>query len=108
MVLIITFVLLASSCAVKSKSEVGFANKLAAEGLWKEALFRWQKVLEQGKESGAIYNNIAVAYERLGDNEKAETHYKKALELSPGNGRIKENYRLFQNNLKGMEKKDDK
>ncbi len=96
------------------KTEFEFANRFAREGLWKEAYYRWNRLLEQGKDSAALYNNIAVAYEEKGEPEKAEAAYQKALKLSPGNQTVKSNYDRFKKMLekerenKNEKEKDDK
>lgn len=89
----ITMSLILYSCAGKSySSEFDFANNLAKKGLWEEAYMRWQKILDSGKESAALYNNIAIALENMGKPEEAEKAYKKALKLSPDSSKIKSNY----------------
>ena len=64
--------------------------------MWKEAHFRWQKSITQGKATAATYNNLAVYYEKIGENDKAESAYKKALKLAPGNKFIYSNYDKFK------------
>lgn len=73
------------------KSEFDFANKLAQQGLWKEAYFRWEKARTQGMETAAVYNNIAVALENMGRLDDAEKMYKKALTLAHGDSTIQGN-----------------
>lgn len=103
-----------SSCSARKtyfKSEVDFANALAAQGMWKEAYFRWQKVLTRGKETALIHNNMAVALEKMEKFKEAEEAYKKALKLSPGNTHIKKNYEKLKRILEGKpgeEKKEKK
>ena len=81
------------SCAKnKYNSELDFANKLAKDGLWKEAHIRWQKIVDSGKKSATLYNNIAIALEKMGKPKEAEKAYKKALALSPNNSKIISNY----------------
>ena len=59
-VIILILVVVFGGCSAKTvyKSEFDFANKMAQEGLWKEAHYRWKTILAEGKESAAIYNNI--------------------------------------------------
>ena len=105
--LIMIPILIVSICVISAcssnpvpKTEFEFANRLAQDDLWKEASFRWNKLLEQGKESAALYNNIAVAHEKLGEFKEAEQAYQKALKLSPNNSTIKSNYDKFKRMLR--------
>lgn len=82
-------------------SEFNFANKLARQGLWKEAHYRWKKVLAAGNESAAVYNNIAVALEHMGRFDEAEEAYKKALEISPNNSSIDSNFKKYKKLMSG-------
>jgi Tfp pilus assembly protein PilF len=109
---IIPFLIIAvfGACSAKKRAvttELGFANKLAAQGLWKEAHYRWKKVLATGKENARIYNNIAIAMEREGNIEEAEAAYKKALQLAPNNSTVKGNYEKFQKYLKNEDDEDE-
>lgn len=114
MKLLMITILIVSICAVNAcstnpvpKTEFEFANRLAQNDLWKEAHFRWSKLLEQGKESPALYNNIAVAYEKMGQFEEAEQAYRKAMKLSPNNSTIKSNYDKFKRMLKQDKDKNE-
>ncbi len=62
--------------------------------LWKEALYRFKRAAEL-RETAQAYNNLAVAYEAVGDFERAEECYKKALNLDPNNRHIRANYAIF-------------
>jgi Tfp pilus assembly protein PilF len=77
-------------------SDFDFANRMVREGLWKEAAYRYQKAFAAGKNSAALHNNLAVAYENLGQLDEAETEYQKAMQLAPNDSRIKDNYKQFQ------------
>jgi Tfp pilus assembly protein PilF len=108
--ILIVSICVVSACSTNPvpKTEFEFANRLAQNDLWKEAHFRWSKLLEQGKESAALYNNIAVAYEKMGQFEEAEKAYQKAQKLSPNNSTIKINYDKFKRMLKQDRDKNEK
>jgi Flp pilus assembly protein TadD len=92
-------IFLMAGCAVnRYRSDFEFANKLAAEGLWKEAYYRLQKSLALGGGSAALHNNLAVALESLNRLPEAELEYQQALKLAPGNIQIQNNYNLFKKN----------
>jgi len=95
-----------SACSTRAvpKTEFEFANKLAQMDLWKEAFYRWNKLIEEGKENAALYNNLAIAYEERGEFENAEKAYQKALKLSPSNSTIQNNYDKFKKMLNNDKK----
>jgi type IV pilus assembly protein PilF len=82
--------------AEKSKEEVAFGIQVAQLGLWKEAMYRWQKAVELDPESARARNNLAVAYEQMGEFDRANEEYERALELEPNNIYIRQNYELFR------------
>jgi len=91
--------LLLAGCAVnRYRSDFEFANKLAREGLWQEAYYRWQKAMTPGGGSAALHNNLAVALEALGRTADARREYELAIKLAPGNRQIQNNYTLFMKN----------
>ena len=108
LILIPIIIALLSSCASHSiQTEFSFANQMAKGGLWKEALFRWQKLLTDKKESAALHNNIAVALEQMGRVEEAKKEYQLALKLAPRNDYIQKNYERFQENQKEPDEKEE-
>ncbi len=91
--LIVTLVLAFTFCSGKRyKTELSFANKLAKDGLWKEAYMRWQRVQTAGHDSAALHNNMAVALEQMGKPREAQKEYEQALKMAPGNQNITRNY----------------
>jgi Flp pilus assembly protein TadD len=80
----------------KSKEQVEFGIKVAQNGLWNEALYRWQKAVELDPTYSAAWNNLAIAYEHEGKFDEAKKAYEKALELDPKNLMIRQNYDLFK------------
>jgi Flp pilus assembly protein TadD len=86
-----------SFCSTKKgKAELNFANAMAKQGLWKEAYIRWQKIEATGKDDAKMHNNMAIALESMGKSGEAEKEYLKAIEMDPGNPRIKANYESFK------------
>jgi Tfp pilus assembly protein PilF len=75
---------------------VAFGIDVAQRGLWREAIYRWQKAVEIDPTYSAAYNDLAVAYEHEGQLDKARQSYEKALEIDPTNTQIKQNYELFK------------
>ena len=101
-------VVLFAACAVLSaapsfadarsdaKSQVEFGISVAQRGLWREAIYRWEKAVELDPTYAAAYNDLAIAYEHEGQLDKARKAYEKALELAPNNSQIRQNYELFK------------
>lgn len=67
----------------RQKLELRFASRMAGQGLWREALFRWERLAGEIPADPRLWNNIAVAREALGDIEGARSAYRKALDLEP-------------------------
>jgi Flp pilus assembly protein TadD len=79
-----------------AKKHVEFGIQVAQRGLWREAIFRWERASKIDPTYAAAYNNLAIAYEHEGELDKARAAYEKALELEPDNALIKQNYELFK------------
>ncbi|HKN48473.1 MAG TPA: tetratricopeptide repeat protein, partial [Candidatus Polarisedimenticolia bacterium] len=86
------------------KEEMRFGVEAAEHGLWREAIFRWEKFLKDHPDNARLRNNLAVAYESLGQIEQAEEQYKEAMRIEPDNKEIRENYRSFQDLYKAMQR----
>ena len=76
--------------------ESEFGVQVAQRGLWREAIYRWEKATELDPSYAAAYNDLAVAYEHEGQLDKARKAYEKALEVEPNNAQIRQNYELFK------------
>lgn len=87
---------LAADARSDAKSQVAFGIDVAQRGLWREAIYRWQRAVEIDPTYSAAYNDLAVAYEHEGQLDKARQSYEKALEVDPNNTQIKQNYELFK------------
>lgn len=102
-ILILLFLLaaLAAGCGTrridltKSSSQLDFGVKMAKTDLWREALFRFERAVEIDPESPSALNNLAVAYEGIGEFEKAREIYARALRADRSNEYIQKNYSRF-------------
>lgn len=79
-----------------AREQVKFGNRVAQQGLWQEALYRWKRATEIDPTYAAAFNNLAIAYENQGRLEEAGQAYERALELEPTNVMILQNYDLFR------------
>jgi Tfp pilus assembly protein PilF len=79
-----------------ARAQVNFGINVAQRGLWREAIYRWEKAAELDPTYAAAFNNLAIAYEHEGQLDKARKAYEKALELNPSNTEIKQNFELFK------------
>lgn len=80
----------------EAKSHVEFGIDVAQRGLWREAIYRWERAIEIDPTYSAALNNLAVAYEHEGQLDKARTAYERALDIDPDNLQIRQNYELFK------------
>ena len=76
-------------------AQVSFGVDMAKRGLWSEALFRFQKADRLKPNDPKTLNNLAVAYEAVGNFEQAMEYYQRALRASPSNRDLKKNYSRF-------------
>jgi len=65
------------------------------QGRVEAALEKLQKAIIVKPDYAEAHNGIALAYGQLDENEKAEAHYLQAMELSPKDGSILNNYAVF-------------
>ena len=67
----------------QARAQVDFGINVAQRGLWREAIYRWERAVELDPKYAAAYNDLAIAYEHEGQLDKARKAYEKALELDP-------------------------
>src|SRR5205807_8490701 len=79
-----------------ARAQVEFGINVAQKGLWREAIYRWEKATELDPGYAAAFNDLAIAYEHEGQLDKARKAYEKALELDSNNTQIRQNYELFK------------
>jgi tetratricopeptide (TPR) repeat protein len=79
-----------------SKDEMRFGAEAAERGLWREAAFRWERVLKGDPGNARLRNNLAVAYESLGQFDLARKEYEEARRLDPERKEIRNNFEAFR------------
>jgi Flp pilus assembly protein TadD len=79
-----------------AKEQVEFGVQVAQKGLWREAIYRWERATQLDPTYAPAFNNLAVAYEQDGQLDKARAAYEKAVALEPNNQLIKQNFDLFK------------
>ncbi len=77
--------------------QIQFGVEMAKDGNWKEAIFRWQRALTIDPKNAHVHNNLAVAYESLGDYAKAEAEYLAALASPDAPVEVRSNFEQFKN-----------
>ena len=79
-----------------ARSQVEFGISVAQRGLWREAIYRWEKAAELDPHYAVAFNDLGIAYEHEGQLAKARKAYEKAIELDPNNAVVRQNYELFK------------
>lgn len=86
----------AASNRSEARAQVAFGISVAQKGLWKEAIYRWERAVALDPTYAAAFNNLAIAYEHEGLFDKAKAAYETALKLDPKNAFIKQNFEFFR------------
>jgi Tfp pilus assembly protein PilF len=76
-------------------SQLDFGVKMARQGLWSEALFRFQEAAKLEPENPRVLSNIGVAFEATGKFDLALDAYQRALKVAPSDKDIRNNYARF-------------
>lgn len=79
-----------------AKEQVEFGIRVAQRGLWREAIYRWERATQIDPSYAQAFNNLAVAYEHEGQLDRARQAYEKALAIEPNNTLIQQNFDLFK------------
>lgn len=89
-----------------AREQVEFGIRVAQRGLWREAIYRWERATQIDPSYAQAFNNLAIAYEHEGQLSKARGAYEKALTLEPNNALIQQNFDLFKEINDRADKKD--
>src|ERR1044071_2716889 len=102
-VAIIAVGLFASACAhenlQKPAAQDDFGVQMAKMNLWREAMFRFKRAVQIDPNDARAHNNLAVAYEAVGDFENARKEYLEALKLDRTKSYIQKNSSRHLNTL---------
>lgn len=79
----------------RASTQVNVGVRAARGNLWREALFRFQRAVQLDPSDAMARNNLAVAYEGIGEFEKARVEYLEALRIDKSNQYIQKNYSRF-------------
>jgi Flp pilus assembly protein TadD len=80
----------------EAKAWVAFGIDVAQRGLWREAIYRWEKATQLDPTYASAFNDLAVGYEHEGQMEKARQAYEQAIALAPNDQQIRQNFELFK------------
>jgi type IV pilus assembly protein PilF len=74
---------------------LGLGRGYLERGQLQVALEKLNKALELNPKLAPAHTLVAVVYEKIGETQQAETHYKRAVELAPKSGAMNNNYGTF-------------
>jgi len=78
------------------KGQIKYGVRAAMEDHWDEAIYRWRKALQLDPTNLMAHNNLAVAYEQMGEYELALEEYQVAYRLNSENQNVKNNLDRFR------------
>ncbi len=102
----LVFVLAVSGCASKTE-RVGVDSEKAsaantelgvaylARGSYKVAMVKLKRAIEYDDDNADAHHYIAELYRRLEQNDLADVHFKKSIDLNDENSAVKNNYGIF-------------
>jgi Tfp pilus assembly protein PilF len=98
--IVVALLLLTTACRSSTdlsrpETQRQFGVRMAKMNLWREAMFRFQRAVEIEPQNAMAHNNLAVAYEAVGDFDAAALAYREALRLDRSNQYIQKNYSRY-------------
>ena len=78
------------------KGQLKYGVRAARDDHWDEAIYRWRKALQLDPNNLMAHNNLAVAYEQMGEYELALEEYQIAYRLNSENQNVKNNLDRFR------------
>jgi len=96
-VYILTFLLSTVTMAQNNNALFEQGNKLYNDGNYIEAIEKYKTILDNGKQSAAVYFNLGNAYYKLNNVAPSIYYYEKALKLAPHDKDILNNIAFARN-----------
>lgn len=78
-----------------TRQQLDFGVKMAEQGLWNEAVFRFEQARTLDPRNVRVLNNLAISYEAVGRFDDALATYRSALEVDANERRVRQNYTRF-------------
>jgi len=88
--------------------QITIGSRAARAGLWREAMFRYDKAVQLEPNNAMALSNLGVAYESSGEFEKAREVYLRALQNDRANPYIQKNYSRFSEFYQKYRKREPK
>ena len=111
-VVVLALGLFAAACGhsdlQKPATQDDFGVQMAKMNLWREAMFRFKRAVQINPNDALAHNNLAVAYEAVGDFDNARKEYLEALRLDRTNAYIQKNYSRYVEFLSRNRKRSPK
>ena len=79
-----------------ARKQVEFGIAVAQRGLWREAIYRWQRATEIDPTYAHAFNNLASPTNSRATSPRPVKPTRRAMQLEPNNALIKQNYDLFK------------
>jgi Tfp pilus assembly protein PilF len=89
------------------KGQIKFGVRAAEDDHWDEAIYRWRKALQLDPNNFMAHNNLAVAYEQLGEYELALEEYQISYRLNSENQNVKNNLDRFRDFYRKYQKQKE-
>lgn len=111
--LLLTATIVLAGCAsspntATAAGQMTIGSRAARAGLWREAMFRYDKAVQLEPNNAMALSNLGVAYESSGEFEKAREVYLRALQNDRANPYIQKNYSRFSEFYQKYRKREPK
>ena len=103
-ILLLLLCLAAPSARAAENQDFDAANKLFEQGKFSEAAFAYEKLLDAGQRSAAIYFNLGTAAYKAGHMGRAIAAFRQAERLTPRDPDLRANLQFVRQKVNGEDK----